>query len=66
MKERKILKHKIREGKRMHKKKRGGLKEWIEKKMFAPLTNNNGNGHLGIYAHEVGGDNGEMQTKRPR
>jgi hypothetical protein len=42
------------------------LKKWIEKKMFTPLTSNNGNGDSRASAHGVGDDNGEMQTKRPR
>ncbi len=34
--------------------------------MFASPTSNDGNGDSGAFAHGVGGDNGEMQTKRPR
>lgn len=67
MKERKILKHKRRERERMHEKKEKGVERMDkEKKMFAPPLNNNGNGHIGTSAHGVGGDNGEMQTKKPK
>ncbi len=52
--------------KKCTRRKRKGLKKWTQKKMFAPLTSNNGNGDSRASAHGVGGDNGEMQTKRPR
>ncbi len=34
--------------------------------MFAPPTSNNDNGDLRASTHEVGVDNGEMQTKWPK
>jgi hypothetical protein len=67
VKERKILKRKKREGEKMHKKKEKGIERMDKKKkMFTPPTNNNGNGDSRAFAHGVGGDNEEMQTKRPR
>jgi len=67
VKERKILRRKKREGEKMHKKKKKGIERMDrEKKMFTHPTNNNGNGNSRAFAHGVGGDNGEMQTKRLR